>query len=179
MKSLLATLLLTLFASSVLTAQNTVIKPTMLDMRPGYVTINELTTGIGLSEINVPYSSAFYGFTTIHGYQVDSKFFIGVGAGLSFFSNGTLLPLFIDLRYNYFRRYNFTSYFFGDGGFLFNINGNINNNKLYVNPGAGIRYDFNHNFAGNFGIGLMTQQSDHRDSFINFKLGFTFKPIKK
>ena len=109
MKSSLSLLLAALLFSSVLTAQNTVIQPTMLDMRPGYITINEVTTGIGLAKINVPYSSAFYGFTTIHGYQVDSKFLIAAGTGLSFFSAGTLLPLFMDLRYSYFHSYNFTS----------------------------------------------------------------------
>ena len=181
MKFLLSFLLLITITCS-LNAQggSSMVKPpSMLDSRPGYITLNDLTTGVGLSKINAPFSSAYYGFTTLHGYQVDSRFIIAGGTGLLFYNEGTLIPLMADIRYSYYHTYSFTSYFFGDGGFLFNTKGGVSENKLFANPGVGFRYDFNHNFAGNFGIGLWVQKGTHQDSFINFKLGFTLLPKKK
>ena len=39
----------------------------------------------------------------------------------------------------------------------------------------GIRYAFNHNWAANLGVGLLVQYGGYRDSFINFKMGATYK----
>lgn len=45
-----------------------------------------------------------------------------------------------------------------------------------MSGGAGVRYTINNNFGVHFGAGLMIQNEEARDAFINFKLGVTFKP---
>jgi len=37
----------------------------------GYISINELTYGYGLGSTVMPYSKQYYGFTTMHGYQLN------------------------------------------------------------------------------------------------------------
>ena len=186
MSRLLPVLILIAFACPTLNAQITpnMIQPpfqppSMLDMRPGYITINEVTAGIGISLTNIPFSDRYAGFTTIHGYQIDRRFIVALGTGLTFYKAGTLIPVFMDFRYRFFNTYRLTSYFFADGGFLLNASSGFTYEKLLINPGAGIRYDINHSLAANLGIGIMVQQDNIRNSFLNIKLGFTFKPGKK
>lgn len=175
MKRSLAIVSLILITTSILSGQEieTPNKPYVnLDTTPGYITINELTAGIGLGITSVPYSKSFFGFTTIHGYQINKSFLVGGGTGLSFYNGGTFIPLFLDVRYR-LSVGTFTPYLFGDGGILINTKGGV---KLFINPGAGVRYTINERLALNFGTGLWVQNEDTRDAFINFKLGITFKP---
>ena len=146
----------------------------------GYVTINELTAGIGLAHNIVPYSKSFFGFTTIHGYQIDQNFFLGAGTGASFYNGGAMIPLFLDIRFS-FKINPFTPYFFGDGGFLFSLSDLNNETKIFVNPGIGVKYPINEHLGLNFGTGYWMQAggSSIRDSFINFKLGVIFKTAMK
>lgn len=141
---------------------------------PGYLTINELTAGFGLGVTDVPYSKSFFGFTTIWGYQSDKSFFIGGGTGLSFYDEGLLVPLFIDVRY-WFGIKQYTPYFFGDAGFLLNFSDFMDGTKMFLNPGAGIIYHFQRKLAINLGIGLLVQQGTHRDTFINIKTGVSYR----
>ena len=146
----------------------------ILSSNPGFILINELTTGIGLGITDVPYSKSFFGFTTVNGYQINKNFVAAVGTGLSFYNGGLLVPLFLDFRY----RFNIcliTPYVFADGGLLLNFS-DINAIKLFVNQGIGIRYSFSRNIAVNLGSGMLIQTgASYRDSFINIKAGMTYK----
>ncbi|MDO9580283.1 MAG: hypothetical protein Q7J06_06905 [Bacteroidales bacterium] len=172
--AILTVILLTMFTVS---AQDKVAlnKPIVsLSGTKGYITINELTAGIGLGDVSVPYSKSFFGFTTIHGYQINESFVVGGGTGVSFYNGGTFIPVFADVRYRFLIKINtFTPYLFGDGGFLINTTGGM---KMFINGGAGVRYTINNQIGINFGTGLWIQYGDTRDSFVNFKLGVTFKP---
>lgn len=175
MKRSLAFLSVILLTVSVISAQDVVApnKPYVsINGTPGYVTINELTGGIGMGDVSVPYSKSFFGFTTIHGYQINESFLVGGGTGVSFYNGGTFIPLFADVRYHFLIN-TFTPYLFGDGGVLFNTAGGT---KLFINGGAGVRYTINNTIGINFGTGLWIQYGDSRDAFINFKIGVTYKP---
>ena len=170
--AILTIILLTMFTVS---AQDMVVpnKPIVtLSGTRGYITINELTTGVGLGVVSVPYSKSFFGFTTIHSYQINESFVVGGGTGVSFYNGGTFIPVFADVRYRFLIN-TLTPYLFGDGGLLVNTAGGT---KLFMNGGAGVRYTINKKFGLNFGTGIWTQYGNARDSFINFKLGVTFKP---
>jgi len=143
-----------------------------LDSGPGYITHNELTTGFGLRDVSLPYSKSFFGFNTIHGYQVNKQFVFAGGIGISFYNGGTLIPLFMDIRYSLKARL-LTPYLYGDGGLLFNTTGET---KIFINPGAGVRYDLDKNLGLTLATGFWTQMGETHDSFVNVKLGFTFKP---
>jgi len=170
--AILTVILLTMFTVS---AQDMVApnKPIVnLSGTRGYITINELTAGVGLGVVSVPYSKSFFGFTTIHGYQINESFVVGGGTGVSFYNGGTFIPVFADVRYRFLIN-TITPYLFGDGGFLINTKGGM---KMFINGGAGVRYTIDSRFALNFGTGLFIQTEHAKDSFINFKLGVTFKP---
>ena len=141
---------------------------------PGYLTINELTAGFGLGVTDVPYSKSFFGFTTIWGYQSDKNFFVGGGTGLSFYDAGLLVPLFVDVRYRFDIK-QYTPYLFGDAGLLLNFSDFMDGTKMFLNPGAGVIYNFPKNLAINLGIGLLVQQGGARDTFVNIKTGVSYK----
>jgi hypothetical protein len=139
---------------------------------PGYVTTNEITTGVGIINRSEPFSKFFLGFNTIHGYQINKNFVISAGTGIAFYNGGPLIPLFLDLRVNFLIK-TITPYFSGDGGLLINPSGG---EKLFINPGAGIRYSLSSNMCINIGAGYMLQMAETQSSFICLKIGMTFKP---
>jgi hypothetical protein len=143
-----------------------------LGSSPGYITINEFTAGIGFKEASVPFSKSFFGFNTIHGYQISRNFVVGAGTGISIYNGGAMIPFFIDFRF-YYSIHSLTPFFSGDGGLLFNPSGN---EKLFINPGAGIRYALNKNMCITLGSGFFLQVAETLNSFVNFKIGLTFKP---
>ena len=141
---------------------------------PGFITINELTVGIGLGETGVPYSKSFFGITTINGYQTDFNLIAAVGTGLSFYNGGMLVPLFLDFRYG-FNIDHFNPYIFVDGGLLFNFSDFKEGTKLFINPGIGIRYYVSRKMAVTLGGGLLVQYRPARDAFVNIKAGVSYK----
>ena len=177
MKRKLSIIILIISTVTVISAQDMVDpnRPgTLLNNNHGFITINELHFGIGLGTTNVPYSKSFFGFTTINGYQINKNFVAAAGTGLSFYNGGMLVPLFLDFRFR-FNISQFTPYFFGDGGFLLNPS-DLNSTKLFINPGLGIRYSFSKNLAANLGGGFLIQTGGvTRDTFINIKMGVTYK----
>jgi hypothetical protein len=161
-------------ASGTVYAQDLVIpnKPySFLRSSPGYIIINEFTGGIGLRKVSVPLSNSFFGFNTIHSYQINRNFVIGAGTGISIYNDAAMIPLFIDFRFN-FSIHSLTPYFSGDGGLLFSRSVN---EKLFINPGAGIRYALNRNICIILGTGLFVQVAETLDSFLNFKIGLLYK----
>jgi len=175
-RTILLTFTLLLLASSLFAQyKNTGSKRTIkLDRDPGYITYNELNSGIGLGVTSDAYSRGFAGFTTIHGYQVNQNFSVAGGTGVSFYNHGTLMPLFLDLRLRFLVS-RLTPYVFGDGGFLFDFV-SVDNTKLFANPGLGCYYAVSRNLAINLGAGLHSQFADARASYVNIKLGITYKP---
>jgi hypothetical protein len=144
-----------------------------LNPEPGYIMINEFTGGIGLGVTSDAYSKYFAGFTTIHGYQVNRDFLVAAGTGVSFYNEGTLIPLFLDFRYRVYVS-KWTPYIFGDGGFMLDFS-EKKETRLFINPGFGCSYTASRNLAINLGAGLFTQFANTRASYINVKTGITYK----
>jgi opacity protein-like surface antigen len=179
MKKSFSLLLIMMLASGIAAAQDKVVpnKPySILNTYAGYITINEVTGGFGIGETDVPVAKGFTGFTTIHGYQVNKNFLVAGGTGVYFYNEATFIPLFADFRYS-FMIGTLTPFVFGDGGFLLDIENLNSGTRLFVNAGPGVRYAMSNKLALNLGAGLFIQMGDQRrDSYINFKLGVTFKP---
>jgi opacity protein-like surface antigen len=141
---------------------------------PGFVTINELTGGFGLAGKASPYSKYFYGFSSVNGYQVNTEFFLGVGVGMSFYDAGLLVPLFLDFRYA-FSTGQICPYLYADGGLRLQVS-DLNQTKLFINPGVGARYALERNLALDISAGFLSHANGfNRESFINFKLGVIYK----
>lgn len=142
----------------------------VLRSNPGFVSINEVTTGMGLHTNSTADSDHFFGFTTIAGYQLNASFTAGAGAGLSFYDSNMLVPLFLDFRYHFLPR-QLSPYIYADGGLLLMVS-DLNSTKLFINPGAGVRYSMGRKFAINGSIGILTQVDGiNRASFGTVKVG--------
>ncbi len=158
--------------------------PEAPDAGSGYINLNELTIGYGLGSRDVPYSDYFYGFTTVHGYEFNIKYFniennlsLCGGTGMLFYSDGALFPLMADIRYSLnFRK--FSPFVFGNGGMLFSVDDIADASMLYVNGGFGtkIRYGSRLNLTIGTGLFMQFKREDRRDTFANIKIGVTFKP---
>ena len=148
---------------------------------PGFISINEVSYGSGLGESGSPYSDYFVSVTTIFGYYVSQNFIFGAGTGLYIYPNGSLLPIFLDIRFTpNFKKLN--PYIFWDGGFLTDLSDPASTTKLYMNPGLGARYVLSYSLAATAAIGFLIQEGggkEDRDTFINYKLGISFKPRRK
>lgn len=143
------------------------------DTQPGYITINEFTGGFGLGGKVVPYAKGFFGFNTLHGYQVNKEFAVTGGTGIYFYNGGNLIPLMIDFRYRiYVSR--FTPYAFAEGGVLLDFSGK-KDTRIFISPGAGVRYTINRNLGVNLGLGLFSQFGHIRDSYFMLKTGVSYK----
>jgi hypothetical protein len=145
------------------------------EWRPGFVSITELTGAIGLGITNDDLSGYYYGLTTIAGYQFARNIKVGAGAGLHVHQDGTLLPLFLDIRYSFNSR-EIVPYFAGDGGIMLDFS-NLENTRVFINPSAGLKYLVANRTGVSFSTGLMvsTGGPNARKSFVNFKLGVEFK----
>ncbi|HUX95270.1 MAG TPA: hypothetical protein VMV47_06005 [Bacteroidales bacterium] len=170
--------ILLFIGSATLMAQNRVMPNraySILNSNPGYITINELQAGLGLGNTNVPYSKSMFGFTTIHGYQMNKSFLAAGGTGALFYNGGMLIPLYMDFRYN-FKISSFSPYAYSDGGVLLNTSDLTEGSKIFINAGGGVRYSFSRQVAATVSAGYWVQNGVSRDSFIVVKAGVTFRP---
>ena len=177
MKQTISVIVIIFLAASLANAQYKVV-PNMpfstLNSNPGFITINEVTYGLGLSGTTAPFSKNFFGFTSVNGYQVNRNFIFAAGTGLYFYESGLLVPLFLDIRFSFYIN-RLTPYVFGDGGLLINVS-DLNSTKLFINPGIGARYTFSRNVAIDLGTGIHSQvDGTVRESFLNLKLGMVYK----
>ena len=147
-----------------------------IDPSPGFITINEINVGYGLAGSTQPYSSGFYGFSTLNAYQVNEMFLVGGGTGLLFFKEGLLVPLYVDMRLR-IRISRFTPFASGAGGLLLNPSDFDKGTRMFINPTAGVRYTMNRNLGFTLGGGLWIQMGPNigRSSFINARIGVVYK----
>ena len=178
MKTIASLLIMVLMASFSTAASQERVSPkkpyVTLDSEPGFISTNELNIGFGLGDTGPDYSKSFFGFTTTNGYLINKNFTVGGGTGFLVYNGGTLIPLFLDIRY----KMNIgpvTPYLFGDGGFLFRTKDVDEGSKMFINFGSGAQYAFSPKLAANLGAGLFIQYNSTRDSFINIKGGVTYK----
>ncbi|NSW94767.1 MAG: hypothetical protein HPY62_08695 [Bacteroidales bacterium] len=156
--------------------------PQILNPRPGYINITEFNYGIGLSEINVPYSAYHFGLTTVNGYQINRFFIVGAGTGVLFYNDGFLVPLYLQGRLSYPVVNRKTApYANAEGGALLNFEDFGGGTRLFINPMVGVRYTLSQTVALNLSTGLFMQMgpAKTRDSFLNFKLGVLIIPINR
>lgn len=146
------------------------------DWRPGFVSITELTGGIGLADTGSELSKYYYGITTIAGYQFTRNIKAGVGAGVQLHNGGTLFPLFMDLRMN-LNSQDLIPFMAGSAGVMLNFQDIVEETRVFINPMLGVRYVAASRTAVAFSTGLMVSTGGpaERKSYINFKLGVELK----
>ena len=147
-----------------------------LNSTEGYITINEFNYGYGLGGHTTPYSTRFFGFTSVHGYQVNANFMLGGGTGLLFYQDGLMIPLFADFRLR-FPITEFAPYISASGGMLLCPADFNAGTRMFINPAAGVRYSMSRNLGITMSGGLWIQMGANisRASFVNAKLGVVYK----
>lgn len=143
--------------------------------RPGLLNITEINGGAGLFSTDTDYSKGFVGLTDIVGIGFLKNFSAGIGAGISIYNGGKLLPVMADLRY-FINLKKLKIYVSGDGGILLNLTDKEEGRRYFVNPALGLQFPVSKRTALNFGGGLFTQfrKGNARDSFVNAKAGLTY-----
>ena len=183
MKSILTILILLTIYLATVTAQpdDRVAKSPKLnyDWRPGFVSTTELTGALGLGLTNDGLSKYYYGITSVAGYQFTRNIKAGGGLGVHFHDEGTLFPLFLDVRYS-FSAQELVPFLAGAGGIMLDFNNLADNTRVFINPSIGIKYIAANRTGITFSTGLMvtTGGPNARKSFVNFKLGLELKGKK-
>ncbi len=145
------------------------------DWRSGFVSITEVTGGIGLGDTESDLAKYYYGITTVAAYQFTRNIKAGAGAGVHFHNNGTLFPVYLDIRLN-LNSQEVVPYISGAGGIMLDFS-ELDNTRVFINPLIGLRYVAADRTAVSFSTGLMITTGGPlaRKSFLNFKLGVELK----
>ncbi len=146
-----------------------------LNSKPGLINITEVNMGIGLFQTNRDYSKRFYNISDIFGIGILKNLIGGIGIGVSLYNGGSLIPLFVDLRY-FINIGKISVFAFGDGGILLNSAKTTGGTKILINPGAGVALPVSKNLSVNLGAGLFVNlMKDYAtDSFVSIKAGMTY-----
>lgn len=149
------------------------------DWRPGFVSITELTGAFGLGQTADELSRYYYGINTIAGYQFARNIKAGAGLGLHVHNEGSLFPLFLDIRYS-MNAQEIVPFLAGAGGIMLDFSNLVDNTRVFINPSVGIKYVAANRIGVSFSSGLMitTGGPNARKSFLNFKLGIELKSRK-
>jgi hypothetical protein len=146
------------------------------DWQPGFISITEVTGGIGLGDTGSELSRNFFGITTVAGYQFSRNIKAGAGVGVQVHDDGTLFPLFLDFRLN-MNSQEIVPFLSGAGGIMLNFNDIIEETRVFINPMAGVRFVAANRTAISFSTGLLVSTGGRaeRKSYLNFKLGVELK----
>lgn len=156
----------------------------MLRTNRGLISMLDYNTGFGVGDGNGPYSKSFNGFNLLLGYQINRSFIIAGGTGISVYNGGSLIPVFIDLRYTFWFS-TLAPYIYADEGLLVNTS-DFDQTVVFINPGIGARYSLTPQLAVNMATGIFVQSGTRAASgsmsqsvFINLKAGITYKFRRK
>lgn len=141
----------------------------------GYINITEVGGAFGLVVISVDYSRRLFSLNNISGYIINKNFLTGIGIGVHAYNGGTMIPLYIDMRYT-FKESKLTPFIVADGGVLFFLK-DIKSSGLFINPAIGLNKKLTGNVSLHLSSGVLIQEapSGIRSTFINFKGGVSFK----
>lgn len=173
-------LLLFIFTAATLSAQTNqrVAKTPRVnyDWQPGFVSITEVTGGIGLADNDSELSKYYYGITTVAAYQFTRNIKAGAGAGVQIHNGGTLFPLYLDIRAN-LNSQEVVPFISGAGGIMLDFRDIMDGTRVFINPMIGVRYVAANRTAVSFSTGLLVSTGGlaERKSFLNFKLGVELK----
>lgn len=178
MKKLLVMLVIFVFASILIFGQadSSMLKFSFASIsKSGIYNTTEMNFGVGLGDTNADYSKSFFGVTGGVGLGIFRNLLCGIGTGVFFYNGGTLIPIYLDIRY-FLEFGKISAYAFSAGGLLLNISGSNDGTRLLLNPGLGIKYHLGNKISANIGAGVLIQtiKDKERDSFFNFKLGIIY-----
>jgi len=125
----------------------------------GYRGFVDLGYTIGIGD----YGEGRFEMQTSHGYQFLPYFYMGVGAGMSYFheSKAVAVPVFADLRADFFNNSITPFVDFKVGYSVADVTG------FYMSPSLGCRFGLKQNLALNFSVGYTMQKYDWETYYFN------------
>ena len=132
-------------------------KPLVPVKESGFISITEIAGGFGLGDVSVDYSRSLVSFNTIAGYRINNHFLTGIGTGVHAYNGGTLIPLYIDMRYT-FKDAKLTPFIVADGGVLFNFK-DFASSGLFINPAFGLKKRLTERVSFNLSAGVLVQDA--------------------
>lgn len=141
----------------------------------GFISVTEIGGGFGLGDVSVDYSKSLFSFNTMAGYRINKHFLTGIGAGVHVYNGGTLVPLYLNVRYS-FNGGKVTPFLFTDGGVNVYFK-DIMSSGLFLNPGIGLEKKLSNKVSLHLSTGVLVNQSPVglRYSFINIRGGISFR----
>ena len=146
----------------------------MLKSNSGLIAMLEYHGGYGVANGGVPYSKSFNGVNVLVGYQLNKSFIIAAGTGVSAYHEGSLMPVFGDMRYTFFFK-RIAPFLYGDAGLLMNFY-DLSKTRIFLSPGIGARYSISRKIAINIATGIFVQSgASGEDVFVNLRTGVIYK----
>ena len=146
----------------------------------GFVDIISIAGGIGLGNTDYDYENRLISVDNIFGYQINSKFLTGLGAGIHFYDGGVLIPLFLDFRYT-LKQGSIKPFLSADGGFLINPE-DFTETNTFIQPMIGLSKKIGLKSYIHISTGLTIMQTPapdrYRSSFFTIKGAFSFSGKK-
>ncbi|MBM3420565.1 MAG: hypothetical protein FJY11_05455 [Bacteroidetes bacterium] len=139
-----------------------------------FVNTTEIGGAFGLGGTTIDYSKIMFGLTNVFGYTFGKSFSGGVGTGVHIYSEGALVPLYLDFRYH-FNGERHNMFLIADGGCLINIK-EFTSSGLFIYPAIGYNRRLGSRNSMHVAIGplIQTIPSYRRSSFVCFKGGVSF-----
>lgn len=139
----------------------------------GYRGFADLGYVLSMSEIDGADISNRLSFTTTHGYQWGSHVFVGAGAGIQYFHQGSAyaIPLYAAARFD-LSKTNVCPFVDAKVGYSVG-----DWQGLYSNLGVGVRFSLNEKLGLNVGVGYLIQtlkDVDGTSGDLTFKVGVDF-----
>jgi hypothetical protein len=156
-------------------AEATKPKPPVPLKESGFISVTEIGGGFGLGDVSAENSKSLVSLTTIAAFRVNDHFLTGIGTGAHVYNGGTLIPLYIDMRYT-FKQAKFTPFLTADGGVLFDLK-EFNSSGLFINPAFGLEKKLSERVSFHLSTGILVKEPPAflKASFINFRGGVTFR----
>lgn len=128
---------------------------------PRFSVVATVGTGIALTQ---PAATPLLWQVAGYG-RIGSRFFAGVGTGLSFYEK-PLLPLYVDLRLDLTRPRRITPFLSCGGGYAFALSADANGGVCWM-PSAGVQYAVGKRWKLHFSIGCDWQRIKRLKGFEN------------
>lgn len=156
-------------------AEATKPEPPVFVKESGFISITEIGGGFGLGDVSAITSKSLVSFTTIAAYRINNHFLAGIGTGVHAYNGGTMIPLYIDMRYT-FKDTKLTPFIVADGGVLFNFK-DFASSGLFINPAFGLEKRLTERVSLNLSTGILIKQPPEwlKASFITLKGGVSFR----
>lgn len=115
--------------------------------------------------VQMDWGDPVIGMHAIAGYRFIPQFFMGGGLGVEIYTDGNMLPLFLNVRTDFVKA-KVTPFFAANVGYAYGwVNGEDGSDwgGIFLEPGIGVRFNINEQFGLNLSSSLKFQRAYYHD----------------